>query len=491
MTMKLTGIIEAVFGGRYIFRGYATISNLVKYSKVNYTYQRPVDTDRIDDIIKYLQKDQFRFFPELLFGLELKDPNAIVNINKQTIPGGVLLEDKIKLVKSKFTFQPILGENPITKVISLDFDENATKLSRIDGNHRLSAIEKVFNSDDELLKQQLGDTIVPFSILIQQKSSESEKFESAIFYTINAKARPLTEEQNLRSLFAPHRFSFEELKNIFNLDIQFNVIKDFLDGLPEGMLEGLGIMFSMNHYSCVFNVAKLCSLYNVNISVSRLMTSFKAVEIDFSDDEELTNCIDNINFICVSVFYHLKGKTLYEKFKQWALANGLHKLKEVQCKFMIDLFEEFQNTRIKVFVAMPYYNDEIVRSTNIIYSRVIKKIHKKYNVDISLPGDIMTYQGETVNIVNDIHNRIKECDICFCDITGNNPNVTYEMGMAKALGKHVVILKEESAEKPKSDYLLDFYATFKKDAHITLEEAIEKNIKAILNKYYSIPIDNE
>ena len=51
-------------------------------------------------------------------------------------------------------------------------------------------------------------------------------------------------------------------------------------------------------------------------------------------------------------------------------------------------------------------------------------------------------------------------------------------GGARALKRHVVILKEENAEKPKSDYLLDFYSTFKKDAYITLEEAVDKNLKA-------------
>ena len=48
MAMKLTGIIESVFGGRFIFRGFATIAYLVKYSKPNYTYQRPLDEKRID-----------------------------------------------------------------------------------------------------------------------------------------------------------------------------------------------------------------------------------------------------------------------------------------------------------------------------------------------------------------------------------------------------------------------------------------------------------
>lgn len=488
--MKLTGIIESVFGGRYIFRGYATISNLVKYSQANYTYQRPTDENRIDSIIEYLRNNQFRFFSELLFGLELNDPNAISQLLKQTIPGGVKFTDNIKLVKSKFTFSNSFGENPTTKVISLEFDDNATKLARIDGNHRLSAIEKVFKSNDDALKQELGNLIVPFSILIQQKTTESEKFESAIFYTINAKARPLTEEENLKSLFTQNRFSLEELKSIFDINIQIDVLKDFFERLPSEMLTGLGGTFLKCYYSCVFKVARLCARYGVNINVADLISAFKAVEIEITNYKELKEWNENINFICVFVFYYCKGPIEYNAFKKWALTNRVYKLKDIQTTSIIELFEESQNIQIRVFVAMPYYNDEIVRSTNIIYSRVINSIRDKYNVDISLPGEIMTYQGSTVNIVNDIHDRINKCDICFCGITGNNPNVTYEMGMAKALGKYVVILKEEKAEEPKSDYLLDFYSTFKKDAYITLEEAVEKNIKAILKKHYSISIEN-
>lgn len=488
--MKLTGIIESVFGGRYLFRGYATISNLVKYSTPNYTYQRPIDENRIDKIIDYLRNDNFRFFSELLFGLELNDPNAILQLNKSTIPGGVRFEDDIKLVKSKFTFQNTIGENPTTKVISLEFGENATSLSRIDGNHRLCAIEKVFNSDDETLKQTLGNLIVPFSILIQQKDMDSKKFESAIFYTINAKARPLTEEENLRSLFESERFSSEELRSIFDVDIQIDVIKDFIERMPLEMFPNLGNEFSKCYYSCLFKVTKLCAEHNIHINSMDLMSAFKAVEIEYANNDELMKWKNNINLICSLVFYYCKGSNIYDAFKQWIMANRIYRLNDIQIKSIIKLFDESQNTRIRVFVAMPYYSDDIVRSTNIIYSRVIKNIKDKYNIDISLPGGIMTYEGSTMNIVTDVLSRISNCDICFCDITNNNPNVTYEMGWARALKKHVVILREEESEKPKSDYLLDFYSTFKKDAHITLEEAIDKNIKAILKKHYSVPIDD-
>ncbi|MBO6077153.1 MAG: hypothetical protein J6P66_00180 [Bacteroidaceae bacterium] len=488
--MKLTGIIESVFGGRYLFRGFATISNLVKYSTTNHTYQRPLDIKRIDKIIEYLRNDRFRFFSELLFGLELIDSKAITQLNKLTIPGGIKFEDNIKLVKSKFTFQTIIGENPTTKVISLEFDGNSTKLTRIDGNHRLSAIEKVFESEDESLKQELGNLIVPFSILIQQKNDESEKFESAIFYTINAKAKPLTEEENIKSLFEKNRFSSEELKSIFDVNIQIDAVKNFIEQMPKELLPNLGEEFNKNYYSCLFEVAKLCAKYDVGIDISRLMSAFKSVDVEFLNNDEFTKWNDNINVICALVFYHLRGKDTYNAFKQWVIANRTYRLKDIHINSIIKLFDESQNIKIRVFVAMPYYSDEIVRSTNAIYTRVIHSISSKYNIDISLPGDIMTYKGSTMNIVNDVLDRIRKCDICFCDITDNNPNVTYEMGWARALNKYVVILKEENAEKPKSDYLLDFYSTFKKEAYITLEEAVDKNIKAILIKHYSIPIEN-
>ena len=488
--MKLTGIIESVFGGRYLFRGYATISNLVKYSNANYSYQRPLEEKRIDKIIDYLRNDKFRLFPELLFGLELNDPNAISQLNKSTIPGGVKLVDNIKLVKSKFTFQDSIGENPTTKVISLEFDDDATRLSRIDGNHRLSAVEKVFKSDDEILKQELGNLIVPFSILIQQKNEDSMKFESAIFYTINAKARPLTEEENIRSLFEANRFSSEELKSIFDVDIQIDAIKESIERHLIDIIPKLGDEFSKCYYSCVFKVAKLCAEHNIIINSSDLISAFKAVEIEFAKNNDLATWNDNINLICALVYYYCKGPVTYDAFKQWIIANRIYRLSDIRVNSIIKLFDESQNTKIKVFVAMPYYSDDIVRSANNIYSRVINNIRDKYNIDITLPGDIMTYKGSTMNIVNDVLSRISNCDIFFCDITNNNPNVTYEMGWARALKKHVVILREEDSEKPKSDYLLDFYSTFKKDAYITLEEAIDKNIKAILKKHYSIHIED-
>ena len=488
--MKLTGIIECTFGGRYVFRGYATIGNLIKYSYVNTSYQRPIDKKRIGQIVDYLRNDQYRFFTELLFGLELKDSNSIEYLNRDTIPGGVMLEDRIKLVKSKFSFQESIGENPVTKVISLDFNEDSTKLTRIDGNHRLSAVEQILSLDDEVQKQELSNLVVPFSILIQSKGLESEKYETAIFYTINAKSRPLTEEENLKSLLQERRFSNEELKSILGEDLLIDIMQTVLEKQTVDILPSLGPTFSKWYYTCIYKVFKLLARYEITIDAVQVLSAFKTVELEYKGNKELQNSNCNINLICAYVYYSCKGDNEYEAFHKWVFANKIYKLEEIQLDSIVKLFDEMMNTQVKVFVAMPYYSQEIIRSTNEIYSRVISKIRNKYKVDIQMLGEIMTYEGSTINIVNDVFDRIENCDICFCDISDNNANVTYEMGWARALKKHVVILKEENAEGPKSDYLLNHYSVFKKDAYITLEEAIEKNIKAILKKYYSVPIED-
>jgi len=58
--MKLTGIIEQVFGSMKVFRGYATMRTLVSMSKSS-EYQRDLDMSRLKEISEYLKDSPFRF----------------------------------------------------------------------------------------------------------------------------------------------------------------------------------------------------------------------------------------------------------------------------------------------------------------------------------------------------------------------------------------------------------------------------------------------
>lgn len=58
--------------------------------------------------------------------------------------------------------------------------------------------------------------------------------------------------------------------------------------------------------------------------------------------------------------------------------------------------------------------------------------------DLSTPGDItdQVWQG------------IRGADAVVADITGKNPNVFYEVGLAHALGKEVIVIAQDAADAP-------------------------------------------
>ena len=96
--MKLTGIIETIFEGRYVFRGFATLEELALYSKPNYNYQRVPDEKRIGNLLKFITgNNPYKFFTELLFGYSFSDPNAIANLRAPHIAKELRLDGDITL----------------------------------------------------------------------------------------------------------------------------------------------------------------------------------------------------------------------------------------------------------------------------------------------------------------------------------------------------------------------------------------------------------
>ena len=93
------------------------------------------------------------------------------------------------------------------------------------------------------------------------------------------------------------------------------------------------------------------------------------------------------------------------------------------------------------FVAMPYgppwfqtVRDLIVSAASV--SGFVAEISK----DLGTPG----------LITDQIWHGIRRAEVIVADISGNNPNVFYELGLAHALGKEVVITAQ-GAERPPFD----------------------------------------
>ena len=93
----------------------------------------------------------------------------------------------------------------------------------------------------------------------------------------------------------------------------------------------------------------------------------------------------------------------------------------------------------KVFVIMPFQEpyDSYYRE---IYKPTIEKIgHDVYRSD-----DIFTPRP----IMLDIQQAIIESDIVFCEMSERSPNVFYELGLAHAVGKPVVLVSSKKDDVP-------------------------------------------
>lgn len=90
-----------------------------------------------------------------------------------------------------------------------------------------------------------------------------------------------------------------------------------------------------------------------------------------------------------------------------------------------------------VFVIMPFKDD---------ISALYEKLKSDFGNDFTFTnaGDLDNQQ----NILQDIVEGIYQANIVIADLTGLNPNVFYELGLAHAMNKKVIIITQELDELP-------------------------------------------
>src|SRR5262249_19195250 len=49
----------------------------------------------------------------------------------------------------------------------------------------------------------------------------------------------------------------------------------------------------------------------------------------------------------------------------------------------------------------------------------------------------------TGDVIERVKHRISNCELIIADITGNNPNVLYELGYADGVGKPAIVISQE------------------------------------------------
>lgn len=127
-----------------------------------------------------------------------------------------------------------------------------------------------------------------------------------------------------------------------------------------------------------------------------------------------------------------------------------------------------------VFSIMPfggYFNQ--------YYEEIYCPAIKEAGLDYKRADDL--YRPST--IVHDIWRYTKECRLVLADLTGKNPNVLYELGLAHAIAKPGIIITENLEDIP-FDLRALRIIEYDKNAHNwgeLLKSKITKSIKEVLN----------
>lgn len=129
------------------------------------------------------------------------------------------------------------------------------------------------------------------------------------------------------------------------------------------------------------------------------------------------------------------------------------------------------------FVIQPFDRDKYDKRYTDVFEPAIKSAgFIPYRVD----------KDNSVTIpIEDIEKKIKESDLCFAEISTDNPNVWYELGYAFACGKSIIMACSEERQKFPFDIQHKFIITYK-TASLSdfkdLSRRITTKIKAIENK---------
>lgn len=92
-----------------------------------------------------------------------------------------------------------------------------------------------------------------------------------------------------------------------------------------------------------------------------------------------------------------------------------------------------------VFILMPFSSpfDEY-------YQTIFKKSLEELGFKVKRADDLYAPRP----IMDDVRNFIKEADLILCEMTTRNPNVFYELGLAHAIGKPVVLVSQKEEDIP-------------------------------------------
>jgi hypothetical protein len=426
--MKLSGMLSKVMDNYLCLRGVAGIKALAEISEINPDIQRDLLETHKDEMKEFLERGEYAFFPEVVLSMNIgteanDDFDKLISVVDSADKGFNAPVGKVR-INFRADKNKLFDERRQVKVAQLEFSTGDVELSRIDGNHRLSAAEYLTN-----------DILIPFCLIVFPNAMEAKNHSRAIFHNINSKQIPLEMEQNIKTIiegedvfpdsileksqpFGPHyKFTRELLCGDGKIDFAyFPLISELVDDSK------------YSFFTDLFRHLLKEGLIQEDTAVATVKSEMVNIECALREAGIITSS-QNSAVIGALAYYKLMDLTKYNRFIKWISHNHIADAKAVHIDDIISIFDKvYDNIPKKVFLARWYpasndknYNGAILRRT------AIGKVVEDLNLELI---DLGTQDGATYDIRSAMYKEITSADIFIADLTGCRHNVMVEVGYA-------------------------------------------------------------
>lgn len=505
--MIIRGILEYSLGGQLCIRGFAPLGELARLSKPDESYQRAYIQEREQELQHYLQNEEYLFFSEIILSLEIKQNiknegevppfQQLFNGTKKAFLSNVD-GTQLKLKSVPFKSTTDIRNKAEVQLVELSIDDalisqGTRPFNRIDGNHRLSAVEHLNSSS-------VSSRNAPFCIILspviqtEQGSilqQENKKAERVIFNNINAKAVPLTMEQNLKAIISQEisdSFDDEELKEKFDW-ATYAVRKLGIASIPN--LSDVYPNLGEDFINCPLTFSKKM----IDIALAEEVITASDEEIDkikqalrqvnqILGNERLDNV--SVDIVVACVFIQLSQMKL-SIFINWMKKNHIFDLDQIHSSSLIKIYKKIREVKSKqVFISMQFSED--TRPHYDAIQAAVQAVNQKFGQEIQIREIRIDQfnQGYSHNINDEILDLIEDSGLLIADISYQNGNVYHEIGYLMGLNqgkglehKNFILIKNDS--EPFKENRVGFNLTDIKQIRfkdtLTLKSQLEESLK--------------
>lgn len=482
--MRLTGIIDFTMDNFLCIRGFAPMLELAEISKADENIQRDLDKSHRGDMEAFLADGRFTFFPEVILGTNMKGSDSDIdkiNVLRERVRAETgMSKTAINGIKYTIRKNAIKKENndlayDVTQTVVMEFDKSSIvgkEFLRIDGNHRLSAVNA---------QASYSNKRIPYCLLLFRDAIETDKFCRALFYNINAKQMSLKMEHNLKIIIESEQtFDDETLMNSFGFN--YFLTRRIIRTVEFSKFPFVEILVKENMYTYFVEVFDL--LLSKNLIEKSDECVNKISDVLFKINQALQDAVLASMPKCLAVigaftYYSFSDKYKADKFLKWAQKNKLMDISELHICDVIDIYDKiYDNAPKKIFMSM-WFNEKTADTYKEVKD-VKEIVLREYNVELEIIKVDEHNDGYSDVISKRIIEGIDNCDLLIADLSYGNKNVHHEIGYAQGKGKKVLLLYQIRDDADPSDEIgsnLSMHDQLRFKTYGELREGLLKKIK--------------